>query len=97
MTAGIQPTQQSLNQQAGQILLTLRNDMFAVMAFNAYIQNLGQSGLEALGFNSTDAEELLTVFSGVDAIRAMAMGAAYAGPTLPYDFLTACVPLTGGN
>lgn len=94
---GIQPTQATLNQQAGQILLSLRSDMYQVMSFNGYIQQLGHDGLVALGFTSQDATDLLQVFANVDDIRAMAMGAPYSGPTLPHNFLEDCTPLWGGN
>jgi hypothetical protein len=94
---GIQPTQGSLNQQAGQILLSLRSDMYQVMSFNGYLQTLGQAGLVALGFTSDDAAALLEVFANVDAIRSMAMGAPYSGPSLPHNFLQDCTPLWGGN
>lgn len=97
MSVGIQQTQNGLNQQAGQLLLALRQDMFQVQAFNAYIQQLGSDGLQAMGFTSDDAALLLTTFAAVDSIRAMAMGGAYTGPTLPFDFLDAAVPFTGGN
>ena len=97
IAVGIQQTQAGLNQQAGQLLLSLRQDMFQVQAYNAYIQKLGAAGLQAMGFTADEAAVLLTTFAVVDAIRAMAMGAPYAGPALPFDFLDACVPFTGGN
>jgi hypothetical protein len=97
MAVGIQQTQAGLNQQAGQLLLSLRQDMFQVQAYNAYIQQLGSAGLQAMGFTAEDATMLLTTFAAVDSIRAMAMGSPYVGPTLPFNFLAAAVPFTGGN
>lgn len=97
MAVGIQQTQAGLNQQAGQLLLALRQDMYQVMAYNAYIQKIGNAGLQAMGFTTDEATLLLTTFAAVDSIRAMAMGAPYTGPELPYDFLDAAVPFTGGN
>jgi len=97
MAVGIQQTLAGLNQQAGQLLLALRQDMFQVQAYNAYIQQLGVQGLQAMGFTADDAALLLTTFSAVDSIRAMAMGSPYVGPPLPFDFLAAAVPFTGGN
>jgi len=97
MAVGLPQTQQGLNQLAGQLLLSLRQDMFSVMAYNAYIQKLGSTGLQTMGFTSDEATQLLETFAGIDAIRAMAMGLPYAGPTLPFDFLDAAVPFTAGN
>ena len=97
MSIGVTPTVQGLNQQASQILLSLRQDMYAVMAYNAYIQQLGATGLQAIGFTSDDAANLLAVFGNVDAVRAMAMGVSYGGPDLPHDFMADCTPLWGGQ
>jgi hypothetical protein len=97
MAVGLPQTQQGLNQLAGQLLLALRQDMYQVMAYNAYIQKIGSAGLQTMGFTTDEATLLLTTFSAVDAIRAMAMGSPYTGPTLPFDFLDAAVPFTGGN
>lgn len=96
MAAGFQPTQQSLNQAAGQIIISLRANMQSVQQFNAYLQTLGTAGLQALGYTLADAQLLISVFSNLDSIRNMSEGNAYTGPSLPYNFVQQTVPLWGG-
>lgn len=87
----------NLNNQAGQIVTSLRDSFEAVHRFNLYVQNLGSSGLVALGFSSGDASLMLAVFGNLDQIRSAYVGGAYAGPALPFDFQGQTVPLWGGN
>jgi hypothetical protein len=97
MAAGIQPTQAIINAQAGQLVLNCRNSLQQILFFNDYLNNLGQSGLIALGFSSGDATLLLDVYENMAAVASMCMGSAYTGPTLPFNFLAQTIPLWGGN
>jgi hypothetical protein len=97
VAAGFQPTQQTLNQAAGQIIISLRANMQSVQQFNSYLQVLGTSGLQALGYTLEDANLLISVFSNLDSIRNMSEGNPYSGPALPYNFVEQTVPLWGGQ
>jgi hypothetical protein len=97
VTAGIQPTQAGINQQAGQIVLNARNALQQILFFNDYLNDTGQDGLVALGFSADDAALLLGVFANMAAVSSMCMGEAYTGPALPFNFLGQTIPLWGGN
>jgi hypothetical protein len=97
MTAGIQPTQNSINNQAGQIVLNARNAIQQIIFFNDYLQDLTAGTLVSLGFSDTDAASLLSVFANMAAIASACQGAAYTGPELPFNFLAQTVPLWGGQ
>lgn len=103
MSVGIIPNAGTLNQQAGQILLSLRNDLIALAHFNAYLQYLGLAGLTAapLSMSAEDAQEMLTVFAGCTAVAQIANGQEYPAdgsvPALPHNFLGDAVPFLAGN
>lgn len=96
MAVGNTPTQQSINQQAAQIIITLRNNILAVQQFYASLSFLDIQGLVKIGFSETDAQTLLTVFGYLNAICAMVNGGTYAGPDLPHNFVQDTVPFWGG-
>lgn len=103
MSVGIPPNQGTLNQQAGQILISLRNDLTALSNFNAYIQGLGEAGLTGspISMSQADAQQMLQVFADCTAIALVASGGDYptdgSVPALPHNFLADIVPFTAGN
>jgi hypothetical protein len=97
MAIGVQPTLSGLNQQAGQVILNARNALQAILYFDLYLQSLGQAQLVTLGYSSDDATALLTMFTNLASVANMCNGAPYAGPALPFDFLTSTAPAWGGN
>ena len=99
ITAGFQPSQQNLNQQAGQIIAMMVTAMQNVQQYNAYVQYLGLAGLTnaPLSFTQGDAQAILTVFAELDSIRAVLEGANYTGPGLPHNFVNDTIPFWGGN
>lgn len=97
MSVGNTATQASLNQQAAQIIISLRNNILAVQQFDASLSYLGLQGLINLGFTGDDAQMLLTVFGSLNAICAMVNGNAYTGPALPHNFVQDTIPFWGGN
>ena len=97
MTAGIQPTQNSVNNQDGQIVLNARNAIQQIIFFNDYPQDLTAGTLVSLGFSEADAVNLLSVFAHMAATASACQGAAYTGPELPFNFLAQTVPLWGGQ
>lgn len=97
MAAGIQPNLGTINQQAGTLMVNLRNSIQQAQAFFDYLNNLGVPGLVALGMTNGDATTLLTAYTNLAALSAVFYGQPYAGPTLPFNFYTQIVPLTGGQ
>lgn len=97
MAIGAAPTQTSINNQATTVILNARNALQQIIFFNMYLQSLGSAGLTALGFDATDAANLLAMFGDLASVAAMCNGSDYAGPTLPYNFLEATVPTWNGN
>jgi hypothetical protein len=97
MSIGVQPSQSTLNNLAGQYVLSLRNDFENAARFNDYLNNLGNPGLVALGFSSDDANLLLAIFGNIAAIATVYTGGEYTGPNLPFDFQSQTIPLWGGN
>lgn len=97
MTAGFIPTQDFINQQAGQIAVNTRNAILQIVQFNAYLQNLGQDGLVGLGFAAADATALLTIYTNMNSVAELCQGNTYTGPTLPHNFVGDTLPLWGGQ
>jgi hypothetical protein len=86
-----------INAQAGQIVLDARNALQRILFFNDYVQNLGHDGLVTLGFSSDDANLMLAVYGNLAAVANMCLGAAYTGPSLPFNFLAQTIPLWAGG
>jgi hypothetical protein len=59
VTVGSQPTEAGLNQSLTAYAQNLRNTMQAITNWTIQVQNLGTSGLVALGFTSGDAASFL--------------------------------------
>jgi hypothetical protein len=97
MTAGIQPNQSQLNNQAGQIILNARAAIQQIIFFNDYLNVLGSGGLIALGYTTEDAALMLAVFGNMATIANTCNGGQYVGPPLPFNFLEQTIPLWGGN
>ena len=99
MSFGIQPTLAGINNAAGQTILNARNALQAISYFNLYLQSLGLDGLTStqIGMSSDDAQSMLTTFENLAAVADMCNGAAYEGPTLPFNFLTSTAEAWGGQ
>ena len=97
IAAGIQPNLGTLNQQAGALMVNLRNSIQQAQAFFDYLNTLGVPGLVALGMSNGDATALLAAYTNLSALSAVFYGQAYAGPTLPFNFYNEIIPLTGGQ
>lgn len=97
MAAGITPNINTLNQQAGNLMVNLRNSIQQAQAFYDYLTTLGVPGLVSLGMTNPDATALLAAYTNLSALSAVFYGEPYTGPTLPFNFYTQIVPLTGGQ
>ena len=86
-----------INSQAGQIVLDARNALQRILFFNDFVQEMGHDGLVTLGFSSDDATLLLSVYANLATVANMCLGAPYAGPPLPYNFLAQTIPMWAGG
>jgi hypothetical protein len=99
MAVGTQPSWSYLNSQATQIVLQARAAIDAINKYNAYLEGLGATNLEAIATAAGDANanadviELMSVFANLAAIAQACGGQAYTGPTLPFNFVGQTVPL----
>lgn len=98
MTAGIQPTIQSINQQAGQFAVNLRNDFQQIVNFNKWITAIGGvSGLVAVGFAQTDAQVIVSTYANLAALAAIYQGQTQNVEILPFNFADNSNLLWGGQ
>lgn len=97
MAIGLQPTSASINGIAGNLAVTLRNTCVSIITYNAYIQQLGRTGLTSLGFSGPDADNLLAVFARLSAYAVAYQGGAYTGPSFPHNFVADTVCLCAGS
>ena len=63
MSIGAQTNTTTVNAQLAQLAINLRNDLQACTNFYQWCVSEGTAGLEAIGFDSTDAGSLTTMAS----------------------------------
>lgn len=99
MTIGLTPTAGQLNNQAGQLMVNLRNAVQQASAFHDYLAVLGVNGLVELGMTQADAQNLYNVYYNLSALAGMFYGYPYpsGAPALPFNFYNEIVQLTGGQ
>jgi hypothetical protein len=96
MTAGAQPTLNSINTQAGQIALSIRNDMQSVIWFNGYLNALGGTTfLESLNMTSQDAATTISTFGNLVVVATAYQGNGLIAAT--FDYEENSQSLWGGN
>lgn len=95
MAVGQQPTQASINGALTQWALNLRNDCQGIGNFFEYVNGLGLAGLEALGFDSTDAQTVLTLVSYLNTVAEVYKGTATQASE--FDFDNALSVVWGGS
>lgn len=98
MTAGIQPTIQSINQQAGQFAVNLRDDLARITNFNAWLAAIGGvPGLVSIGFTQADAQVVVSTYGNLAALAALYQGQAQNTVALPFNFQANSNLLWGGQ
>lgn len=86
MTAGIQPTIESVNQQAGQMAVNLRDDFSRVVNFNAWITAVGGvNGLVSIGFPESDAQVIVSTYGNLAALAAIYQGQSALAQAFNYE------------
>lgn len=95
MAIGNIPTQAQVNSQGYQIALQYRTAAQQALAFQAYVVSLGTAGLEALGFASGDASEMITCADYMGTLAGVYQGTATQGSE--FNFQNALIALTGSS
>lgn len=101
MAIGNQSSTTQVNSQLGNFAVTLHNLMSDLVAYQAWIVSLGQAGLEALGFDSEDAADILAEMDYMASVAGCYFGTVQQGGSggtgaILFDFDNALIGLTGG-
>lgn len=79
MTVGNQASPGLINNTLTAYAIALRNDCQNVLNLQEFITTLGISGLEALGYSSTDAQSVVTMVSYMNTIAIVFNGTGTQG------------------
>jgi hypothetical protein len=74
-----------LNQSLGGIAVSMRDACQDALEFFANVNNLGTAGLEALGFNSTDATNFFNAANYLQTMATVYYGTAAQTPAFNFD------------
>lgn len=85
MAVGNQATVGIINESLTGNALQLRAALRTVANFQEYVVALGLSGLEALGYSSTDAQSVLNLASYMNTIAGVYFGTATQGSQFNFD------------
>lgn len=78
-------TQQSLNQQLGQVTVALRDACQSAAQMFTNVNTLGVPGLEALGFTAADAQAFFTAANYAQTVAQLYYGTAQQTPAFSFD------------
>jgi hypothetical protein len=100
MAIGNIPTVASLNSQAAQLAMTLRNNAAAILTLQAYTTAQGQAGLVTLGFSSGDATSFIALVNNMATLAQIYNGTVQQGGSggtgaSLFNFGNALAALTG--
>jgi hypothetical protein len=70
------PSEAELNNQAAQLATTVRQWAYQVLIFQAYVVAQGAAGLEALGFASGDASNMISMADYMATVAQVYQGTA---------------------
>lgn len=85
MTVGNQPTQESLNNDLSQLAVQFRNICTGIQQFFEQVNDLGTSGLTALGFSSADATAFVNDTSLLNTPVGVYFGTATQATEFDFD------------
>lgn len=88
-------TLSSLNTQLGQAAVDLQNAANEALALFGNVNNLGTTGLEALGFSATDAANFLLYAGYLNTMAELYFGQATQATAFDYD--SGLIPARGGQ
>lgn len=95
MPVGNQATPASISQALTSMAVSLRNDCQNIANFQEFVVTLGLAGLEAIGFDSADAQTVLNMASYMNTIAGVYNGTATQGSE--FNFGSALSMLWGGQ
>lgn len=95
MAVGIQPNAGLLNNLAGQMAISLRDNCQKILGLWAYVNSggVGQAGLEAMGFTADDALTFMSLVDQMATVAQVFQGTATQATN--YSFASALTALTG--
>lgn len=96
MTAGNQPTVNSVNSQVAQMAVALRNDFQTLLNWSAWLNTVGATGLQAIGFTPGDANTIVAAIGNLADLAGIYQGLA-AQIALPFNFEDNTSSLWGGQ
>lgn len=95
MAIGTPPNALGINQALTGMAIALRNQADAILQQQAYLNNLGTSGLQAIGFTATDAQAVLDAINHMATVAQVYRGTATQA-TL-FNFENSLLQLWGGG
>lgn len=95
MSVGTQPNQGNINQTLTQLALAIRDLANQMVDQRAYLNKLGTTGLEAVGFSAQDAATVLTMIDYMGTVADLYHGTATQATE--FDFEDALTPLWAGS
>lgn len=95
MAIGNQATPATLNALLSAYSVQLRQLMDVIRVYNQFVGNLGTAGLEAIGYDSTDAAALVSAAAILNTVSALYYGTATQATA--YDFDNALAPYWAGQ
>jgi hypothetical protein len=96
MTAGYQPTVNSVNNAVAAMAVSLRNDFATILNFSAWLNTVGASGLQAIGFTGGDASTIVAAVGNLADLAGVYQGQA-PQIGLPFNFEDNTSTLWGGQ
>ena len=94
MSAGIQPTQASVNSAAGSAALNLRSAFQAVVNLQDWLGTQTNASLVALGFTTGDAAVIISTIGNLNTLAGVYAGAA---PGSAFNYQANSFGLWGGQ
>jgi hypothetical protein len=94
MTAGNQTTQASVNQAVGAMVIALRNDFATILSFSQWLNTVGATGLETLGFTTADATTIVSTVGNLATLVSIWQGGA---PGSAFNYMANTEALWGGQ
>lgn len=95
MAAGFQITQATINQQAGNCVIALRNALLQITEFQTWLAGVGSAGLQSTyGFSSADAATMVSAFNDLNDMNTIYNGGTSIHLTNTYNYTQFAKQLT---
>jgi hypothetical protein len=94
MTVGSQNNSLAINGQIGDLINRLWDTCGDILKLQEYVVGQGSAGLQAIGFDSTDATTVATVVNYLNTVAEIFFGSAAQTPA--FNFSNELAPYSGG-